>query len=496
MKGRENLNIMVLPTIKKITPKQISILRLLAKLRMASIYHIVYCIKPELRGRRRSDPDFETTRKSVSRMIKRLQDAKYIRIARPPKNFDIYYYLSPEGLRAVYAELNITEYDRGRKSGFDYELGYFDWRIPPFESPHFQFQTDIHAAILSINREVEIDTIENASSKWVFGGIKLANICSVRDNLHASPRETKIKEAELYKPDGELLFKQSRYDSAGKLEIETLNQVPRVRIDQEHFFLEHDRKSEYGERLDAKFLRLNKRLEELESRDELKYYKGMVIVLDAEQNTNATQINLRHMKFVTSFQENCKKYAKCFNIITTTDKDLPLALLCLRREYSQSFGEYLLKAFQFPVLAKTFVYGDLSINAPTFTNINPKYGNVRVRYNASGEYLCLFINIEGLSLLEWEQALSIYTLLREAAVKHNEEAANGDTSKRAYRVLPIVTYRKQRPYAPQMIHPKLTSREQESFFKNLYMLNLGGSRPILYKDGEAIDFEESVFILE
>lgn len=471
-----------------------AILKLLAKLRMASIYHIVYYVRPDLRGLRKDNKEFENARKSAAKILKRLQDVKLIRVVKPPKTFDVYYCLTQDGLRTVHTHLNISEYDRGRKSGFDYDLGYFDWRLPPYENPHFQFQTDVHSTILSFNREVEIDTLENGSSKWAFGGIRLANICSLRDNLHASPRETKIKDVELYKPDGELLFKQSRYSSNGSIEVETINQSQRVRTDYEYYFLEHDRKSEYGERLDSKFARLNKRLEELDSRDELKYYKGLVIVLDEQQNPTDTQVNLRHMKFVQSFQDNCKKYIKYFNIITTTHRNLPKVLLSMRREYIQSFGSALIDTFQFPILAKNFIYGDLSVESKSFMSINPTNGNIRLRYNSTGEYLCMFINIEGLSVLEWEQAINVYTLLSEQARKNNESVANGDRSKSVYKVIPIVAYRQLYPYAPQMIHKNLILREQESFFNNLYVLNMSGSRPILSKDGEVLDFEESVFI--
>lgn len=471
-----------------------AILKYIAKLRMASIYHIVYYVRPELRGLRKDNNEFNNARKSVAKMLKRLQDVKLIKIAKSPKTLDVYYYLTQDGLRTVYAELNISEYDRFRKSGFDFELGFFDWRMPPYENPHFQFQTDIHSTVMSFNRGVEIDTVDNLSQKWQFGGVRLANICSVRDNLHASPRDTKIKEADLYKPDGELLFKQSRYNPNGVIEVETINQTQQVRTDFEYYFLEHDRKSEYGERLDAKFSRLNKRLEELEGRDELKYYKGMIVVLDELQNTSEAQVNTRHMKFVQAFRVNCPKYVKYFNIITTTHLNLPKALLSLRREYLQSFGKSLIDAFQFPILAKNFVFGDLSLESKAFTNVNAALGSMRLRYNSTGEYLCLFINIEGLSVLEWDIAINVFNFFTEQARKNNEAAANGDNSIRIYKVVPIVTYRNLRPFAPQMITSKMTLKEQEPFFNKLYVLNLSGSRPVLSKDGNAIEFEESEFI--
>lgn len=471
-----------------------AILKYLAKLRMASVYHIVYYLRPELRGLRKDNKDFNNARKSVAKILKRLQDVKLIKVAKSPKTLDVYYHLTQDGLRMVYAELNISEYDRGKKSGFDFDLGFFDWRIPPYENPHFQFQTDIHSTVMSFNREVEIDTIENMSQKWELGGIRLANICSIRDNLHASPRDTKIKESDLYKPDGELLFKQSRYNADGSIEVETINQMQQVRTDHEYYFLEHDRKSEYGERLDAKFVRLNKRLEELERRDELKYYKGMIVVLDEIQNTSEAQVNTRHMKFVQAFHANCAKYGKYFNIITTTHLNLPKTLLSLRREYYQSFGKKLLESFQFPILAKNFVYGDLSLESKAFTNVNAALGNMRLRYTSTGEYLCLFINIEGLSILEWETAINVFNFFREQERKNNEAAANGDKTKRVYKVIPIVTYRTLRPYAPQMITNERMFKEHEPFFNKLYILNLSGTRPILRKDGKAIEFEESEFI--
>jgi hypothetical protein len=480
---------MVLPTSQKLTTKQISILKLLAKQRMGSIYHIVYFLYPHLRGMRRNDPEFDKARKAVANILKRLQDNKLIRTARPSKSFDVFYYLSPEGLRAVYMELGITEYDKGRKSGFDFNLGYFEWRIPPYENTHFQFQTDIMATTLSFNREVSIDSLENSSDKWVFGGVMLSNICSIRDNLHAAPRNTDLKEAELYKPDGELMFSQSTYNKDGQLNIETINNTQRIIVEPEYFYVENDLKSEYGERLDSKFYRLNKRLYELHNRNDFRYQKGVLMVLADEQNSSPTQVHLRHMNFVSSFNENCGNFANSFNVITTTISKLPLTLLSMRREFYHSFKDDLSQALTFPTLAKVF-----QLDSNELYNMDASKGHTLAQYTANKKCLCVFLNIEGLSTVEWKQAIATYNSLWQNAQKHNERVANHEISGHAYKVVPIVCYRKLQCVAPQMINPKLTLREEVSFFENLYVMDIRTSRPVLYKEGKVIDFNDATFV--
>lgn len=462
------------------------ILKLLAKLRMGSVYHITYFMYPELRDKRRNDTKFESARKSVAKILKRLQDAKHIKTVRPPNTGAVYYYLTQEGQRAVYAELKISELDKGQRSGFDFDLGYFEWRVPPHDNVHFQFQTDVLASVMSLNKGVEIAAMENEST-WEYGGVKLANICSIRDNLHASPRNSKLKEVDVYKPDSEIVFRQSRYNKQAQL---MLNNKQRILVEQEFYFVECDRKTEYGERLDAKFIRLNKRLAELESRNELRYFKGMIVVLDDNQNYSADQVRARHYRFFISFKEHCSKYIEQFNIITTTYSALSKTLLGLRREYKQDFGNALLQSWKYPALNKTFLYEqNLTDRSNSFTNIDGTIGNIRARFNALGTHLCLFMELEGLTTVEWNRMIYIYNMFRTKAQQHNESGGN------KYKVVPIVTYRLERPYSPQELSNHPFIREHEVFFENMYYYDITNTRPILYKGHEVVNFEEAEFII-
>lgn len=464
-------------TYQELSAKQLEILRFILKVRMAKIHNIISYLNPKLRGTERNNPDFERARKALSKTMVRLKDAGYIKQGRVDSTTEVYYYLTQDGQNEIYAHMGITEFDKNMRSGFNFELGHFPWRVPPIENIHSRFQTNMQTSILSLNRLVELD--EDPSS-WVFGGVKLKNICSIRDNLHSSPRNSKIHDREQYKPDGEILLNLSRYDDMGNL-IDTNGELA-------YYFLEYDRKTEYGEKLDAKFRRLNLRLKELrENKNKHLLYKGMLVILENPKYDNGTgdlQSNLRYLKFLQSFRKMCKEFIHTFNIVVTTASDLESTLLSLRVEYSKEFANPLFESWRYKELQKTFLYSEPKTDGRV-SDYFPSKGNMLGRFTKDQQHFCLFINIEGLNTLAWKKAIQTFTDLNAVAV--------------GYTLYPVVVFRNVFSYPPELIDRTLLTKlpkEQALFFERLYMLDLRISRPILYKDLEAVDFTEAPFIVK
>ncbi|MEB2280139.1 hypothetical protein LAV73_09035 [Lysinibacillus xylanilyticus] len=470
------------PTYKKLSKKQLEILRFVLKVRMAKIHQILGYLRPELRGKSRQDKDFESGRKVLSKTLKLLQDTGYIKQHRVSDSTEVYYYLTQNGQNEIYSFMGITELDRNKRSGFDFDLGFFPWRVPPLENAHSRFQTEIQCKILSLNRKIEEDAKDVENEQWSFGGVKLTNVCSLRDNLHASPRNSKIKDIMQYKPDGEICLNLSRYDDQGKL-IDTQGELA-------YYFMEYDRKTEYGERLLAKFKRLNVRLKELRNNDELRYYKGIIVVLedpryDNNQKTNDLQVNLRYLNFLKAFKTMCGEFTNEFNIIATTVSNLENTILSLRSEYNKDLKYPLIDSFHFKELHNTFHYSDPYNDGLLFDYFKSK-GDVLGRFTSDRKYYCVFFNIEGLNTLKWERCIEIFNNLHKVALDKNE----------TYIVIPIVVFRKLFPYPSGLIDPSLKIREENLFYERLFMMDLRIGRPVLYKDLEPIDFKDSLFIVK
>ncbi|MFY0519303.1 hypothetical protein ACOMCU_15970 [Lysinibacillus sp. UGB7] len=470
------------PTYKKLSNKQLEILRFILKVRMAKIHQILGYLRPELRGKSRQDKDFESGRKVLSKTLKLLQDSGYIKQHRVSDSTEVYYYLTQEGQTEIYSFMGITELDKNKHSGFDFDLGYFPWRVPPLENIHSRFQTEIQCSILALNRQVEDAANERDNEQWVFGGVKLTNICSLRDNLHASPRNSKIKESMQYKPDGEICLNLSRYDEEGKL-IATQGELS-------YYFMEYDRKTEYGERLLAKFKRLNSRLKELRLNNELRYYKGMIVVLedpryDNNQKTNDLQVNLRYLNFLKAFKTVCGEFVEDFNIIASTLSNLESTILSLRIEYSKDFKYPLVDSFRFKELQQSFLYSDPLTDGLLFDYFKTT-SDVLGRFTSDRKYYCVFFNIEGLNTLKWKKCIEVFNHLQKAAADKNE----------TYIVIPIVVFRELFSYSPVLIDSSLKIGEESLFYERLFMMDLRINRPILYKDLEPVEFKDSIFIVK
>ncbi|MBX8945897.1 hypothetical protein [Lysinibacillus sp. K60] len=470
------------PTHKQLSNKQLEILRFILKVRMAKIHQILSYLRPELKGKTRQDKDFESGRKVLSKTIKLLQDAGYIKQHRVSDSTEVYYYLTQEGQNEIYSFMGITELDKNKHSGFDFDLGFFPWRVPPLENIHSRFQTEIQCNILAFNRQVEEAARDSENEQWIFGGVKLTNICSLRDNLHASPRKSKIKESMQYKPDGEICLNLSRYDEQGNL-IDTHGELA-------YYFMEYDRKTEYGERLLAKFKRLNNRLKELKENNELRYYKGMIVVLENprysnNQMTTDLQVNLRYLNFLKAFNAMCGEFIDDFNIIATTSSNLESTILSLRTEYSKDFKYPLIDAFRFKDLQKTFNYSDPNTDGLLFDYFK-NIGDVLGRFTGDRKYYCVFFNIEGLNTLKWKRCIKIFNNLQKVAVEKNE----------TYIIVPIVVFRELTPYSVGLIDNTLKAGEDKLFYERLHMMDLRINRPVLYKELEPIDFRDSVFVVK
>ncbi|PJO44911.1 hypothetical protein [Lysinibacillus xylanilyticus] len=469
------------PTNKRLSSKQLEILRFILKVRMAKVHQILSYLRPELKGKSRQDKDFESGRKVLSKTLKLLQDAGYIKQHRVSDSTEVYYYLTQEGQSEVYSFMGITELDKNRHSGFDFDLGFFPWRVPPVENVHSRFQTEIQCNILSLNRQVEEAARDVRNGQWVFGGVKLKNVCSLRDNLHASPRNSKIKDSMQYKPDGEICLNLSRYDDQGEL-IDTHGELT-------YYFMEYDRKTEYGERLLAKFKRLNSRLKELRANNKLQYYKGMIVVLedpryDNNQKVNDLQVNLRYLSFLKAFKTMCGEFTDEFNIIATTVSNLESTILSLRTEYSKDFKYPLVDSFRFKELHQTFHYSDPNNDGRLYDYFK-QTGDIIGRFTSDRKYYCVFFNIEGLNTMKWKRCIEVFNNLHKVAVDKNE----------TYIVTPIVVFRKLFPYGTGLIDPSLQTGEEKLFYERLFLLDLRINRPILYKELEPIDFSDSMFIV-
>lgn len=469
------------PTYKKLSNKQLEILRYILKVRMAKIHQILGYLRPELKGKSRQDKDFESGRKVLSKSLKLLQEAGYIKQHRVSDSTEVYYYLTQDGQNEIYSFMGITELDKNKHSGFDFELGFFPWRFPPIENIHSRFQTEIQSNILALNRQVEEAAKDIENEEWVFGGVKLTNICSLRDNLHASPRNSKIKDSMQYKPDGEICLNLSRYDEHGNL-IDTKGELA-------YYFMEYDRKTEYGERLLAKFKRLNIRLKELKANNELRYYKGMIVVLEDpryenNQKTNDLQVNLRYLNFLKAFKSTCGEFVDDFNIIATTVSNLENTILSLRSEYSKDFLTPLVDSFRFKELHNTFNYSD-ALNDGRLYNYFKQTGDILGRFRSDRKYYCVFFNIEGLNTHKWQRCIDTFNRLHKVAVDKSE----------TYIIVPIVVFRKLFPYSPGLIDPSLKTGEESLFYERLYLMDLRINRPILYKGLDPIEFKDAIFII-
>lgn len=470
------------PTYKKLTSKQLEILRFILKVRMAKIHQILSYLRPELKGKTRQDKDFESGRKVLSKTMKLLQDVGYIKQHRISDSSEVYYYLTQEGQQEIYAFMGITELDKNKHSGFDFDLCYFPWRIPPVENIHSRFQTEIQCNILAFNRQVKMAASDIENDTWVLGGVKLTEICSLRDNLHSSPRNSNIKENMQYKPDGEICLNLSRYDEQGNL-IDTHGELA-------YYFMEYDRKTEYGERLLTKFKRLNNRLIELKKKDELRYYKGMIVVLENpryrnKQRINDLQVNLRYLNFLKAFNATCSEFTDEFNIIATTVSNMEKTILSLRTEFSKEFKYPLTEAFRFKNLHKTFNYSNPNIDGLLFDYFKQS-GDILGRFTSDRKYYCLFFNIEGLNTLKWKRCIKIFNHLQKVAVEKNE----------TYVILPIVVFRDLQPYSTGLIDPTLKIGEDILFYERLHMMDIRSNHPVLYKGLERVDFEDSVFVVK
>ncbi len=470
------------PTYKKLSNKQLEILKFILKVRMAKIHHILSYLRPELKGKTRKDKDFESGRKVLSKTMRLLQEVGYLKQHRVSDSSEVYYYLTQEGQNEIYSFLGITELDKYKHSGFDFDLCYFPWRVPPVENIHSRFQTEIQSNILAFNRQVEEAASDLRNDKWVFGGIKLTDICSLRDNLHSSPRSSNLKDNMQYKPDGEICLNLSRYDNQGDL-IETYGELA-------YYFMEYDRKTEYGERLLAKFRRLNNRLRELKEKNELKYYKGMIVVLEDprytnNQKVNDLQVNLRYLNFLKAFNAMCGEFIDEFNIIATTVSNLENTILSLRTEFSKAFKYPLIEAFRLKELHKTFNYSDPITDGLLFDYFKHT-GDVLGRFTSDRKYYCIFFNIEGLNTQKWERCIKIFNSLQRVAVEKNE----------AYVIVPIVVFRKLQPYSRGLIDATFKTGVESLFYDRLHIMDLCSNPPVLKKGLERIDFLESVFIVK
>lgn len=462
-------------TKNQLSTKQIDIIMFLLKLRAATIFHIIHYLNPELKGKDRHSKEYENARKSVSKILKRLQNAGYIRIKRPDDAYKVYYYLTAKGQYKAYDILGIEESDTN-KSGFDFDLGYIPREkfTTPTERNHARFQTDVQAYLMWLNEAVAFDSEE----KWRFGDVQLTNICSFRDTLYSAPRESKGKDD--YRPDGEIRFNCSRYNEN--------SQLISPEGDTSHYFLEHDLISEYGLKLEWKFDRLLLRLRDLKKLEQHHLYKGMIVVLPGEEKkkgSTSADVKIRYKGFVDKFKnvfsnQEDRLLAKNFNIIASSINNLDKTLLSLRTEYTHTFFNRLKESWKFPTLSPTFYHNESKV-----ITLNPERGDTFGHFTKDMKCLCMFINIEGLNTLQWEYAVQAYNdILR----------AYGNNK---YRIIPIVTFSHLMPYAPQQIGKHAFNVEEIEFFKNLYLLDLRISgRPILYRDNQPIDFEEAEFLLE
>lgn len=474
---------MVPPTRKQLSTKQIDLLLFLLKLRAATIFQLIHYFYPELKGKDRYSREYENARKSISRILKRLQDVGYITKTRPDQTYEVFYSLTAKGQYKGYDYLGIDESATNNRSGFDFELGYFPKEkfSVPTNSAHSRFQTEVQAYIMWLNRYVST----NESGKWIFGNVELTNICSFRDNLHASSRDSEIHEKDEYKPDGEVRMNCSRYEEDGTL-ISADGDIS-------HYFLEHDLNSERGAKLESKFERLKLHMAQLMKNGQHHLYKGMIVILPEEENSkkkssSGFNVTTRYNAFVEKFNNIClrskdeesKRTFKDFNLIATSIDNLDKTLLSLRTEFSHTFFDRLKESWLFPGLNPTFMH-DITKVFP----LNPAHADTYGHFTKDLKYFCVFINIEGLNTSKWNYAIQAYQDIKRP---------NPNVK---YKIVPIVTFSELMPFAPQLLGKNVLNAEEKEFFDNLYLLDLRiKRRPVFYKQNQPIDFHEAEFINE
>lgn len=466
-------------TAKKPSERQVTIMKVILKLRAATTKDLVAYFFPDIQPK---SNEYLVKQRSIQKTVKLLKDNGYILSEYSNTQDSFYYQLTQEGQEYLYNVMRITIRDKNIRSGYDFDLGYFDWRKRDnkmLENKHSLFQVSCMAALMSLNRLVELDTIEKKNSNWTFGGVRLSNICSVRDNLHAAPRNSKVKKSQVYKPDGEIQLHQSLYKDLQQVHTTEHNGKVSVVSSPERYYLEFDMKTEYGNRLTDKFGRLKKRLEELAETNELKYYKGMVVVLPTDKHPSEIQVQLRHLNFVEAFQSTCQSFTDSFEIITCTEETLRDTIITMRTEYKQDFATGLSTALKYAGFKDAFNY--TTKDGVIFKAYDKKTGDTLARYEKNQKYMYMFFNIEGLCFTAWKRAIERFN----ETVVRLRDAFQGQKS-----IVPIVVYRKHYPVFPREIQETFAMRDGEHFFREFYVMQISNpAMPVLYKRGEQVSFD-------
>ncbi|OBW54811.1 hypothetical protein [Solibacillus isronensis] len=463
-------------TAKKPSPKQIEIMKVLLKLRAATIKQLVAYFHPDIHPKSK---DFPVKQRSIQKTVKLLKDNGYVISEYSNIQDTFYLQLTQDGQEFMYSHMHITVRDKNIRSGFDFELGYFDWRKRDnkmLENKHSLFQVSCMTALMSLNRLAELDTNEKQNNNWAIGGVRLSNVCSVRDNLHAAPRNTKVKKSHVYKPDGEVQLNQSLYKDFKTLHTVERNGKLSVYSSPERFYLEFDMKTEYGNRLMEKFGRLKRRLDEMAETDELKYYKGMLVILPSDKYPSDLQVQLRHLNFVESFQMTCRSYSDSFEVITCTDETLQDTIVTMRTEYKQDFANVLSTVLKHPDFNGAFTY--TTKDNAMFKAYDKRTGDTLARYEKNQNYMYMFFNIEGLCITAWKKAIERFN----KTVVQLRDAFQGQKH-----IVPIVVYRKHYPVFPREIQDTFPMRDGEHFYQEYYVMQISNpAMPVLYKRGEPV----------
>ena len=110
-------------TAKKPSERQVTIMKVILKLRAATTKDLVAYFFPDIHPK---SNEYLVKQRSIQKTVKLLKDNGYILSEYSNTQDSFYYQLTQEGQEYLYNVMRITIRDKNVRSGFDFDLVYFD----------------------------------------------------------------------------------------------------------------------------------------------------------------------------------------------------------------------------------------------------------------------------------------------------------------------------------------------------------------------------------